>query len=619
MNKKILVESSLITLITLLTCSCSNNANSESENKDSDNSYNHSENEVIEGNGNKCAFKDETVYVITKNTGEASKIIVEDWLKNTNNEKIIADYSSLNDIFNVKGDEIFNNDNGNLKWLSNGSDIYYQGLSNKKLPIEMNVTYMLDNKEITPDNLGGKTGHLSINYEFINNTLSEDGYVPFLALSGMVLDNDIFKNISIDNGKIIRESSKSIAIGYALPGLKEDLSINGVDLPISNEFTFEADVTNFSLETTLTVVDNSLLQSLVESIDIDSKTNEVLEKIYQFVLSLDNQTSTLYDSYLNVLQKENELKDGLNDLKDGVEKLSDGMKQLSDGLTELTANNKALLDGATLTFNTFLAQANEKLSASSLNVPSLTIDNYQTILEQAIASLSKENIEILVKDGIKQQVTLGYKKSITEAVLSSLGMSYTYEQYIQACENGLISKENQESIDTAVNAKLNDKSIQDAIELKTNQTFESSEGQAIFNAKLQEANEGKKSLVALKDSLDSYNEFYTGLKEYLDGVTNCKNGALTIYNNISSLSSGVETLKESILNVLDKVDGATSDLTKDDLDKVQSLIDLYKENKDFKNNVSKTVKLLKGYKNYSGCLENQDGQVKFIYRSEPIK
>lgn len=617
MNKK-LFESGLMTLATLLVCSCSNKANSDSEIKDSD-STSTSENEVIEGNGNKCAYKDETVYVITKNTGEANKIIVEDWLKNTNNEEIIADYSSLTNIYNVKGDEIFNNDNGNLKWLSKGNDIHYQGLSNKELPVEMNVTYTLDNQAISPDNLGGKTGHLSINYTFTNNTLSANGYVPFLALSGMILDNETFKNISIDSGKIIRESSKSIVIGYAFPGLKEDLGLNGIDLPISNEFSFEADVTDFSLETTLTVVDNSLLQSLVESINVDTSTDEFMQQIYQFVLSLNNQTSTIYDSYLNILEKENELKDGLNNLSAGVDALSAGMKELSDGLGALTENNEALLEGATLTFNTFLAQANDKLSTSSLSLPQLTIDNYQTVLDQAIASLSKENVEIQVKDGIKQQVTLGYKKSITEAVLSSLGMSYTYEQYVQACENGLVSQENQNAIEATVNAKLNEEDTQTAIDLKTTQTYESSEGQAILNAKLQEANQGKASLEELKTSLDSYNTFYTGLKEYLTGVENCKNGALTIYNNISTLVEGVDTLKESILNVLNKVDGVSSNLTKDDFDKVQSLIDLYKENQDFHNNLEKTIELTKNYKNYSGSLENQDGQVKFIYRSEPIK
>lgn len=617
MNKK-LFESGLMTLVTLLACSCSNKANSDSENKDSD-SPTTSETEVIEGNGNKCAYKDETVYVITKNTGEANKIIVEDWLKNTNNEEIIADYSSLTNIYNVKGDEIFNNDNGNLKWLSKGNDIHYQGLSNKKLPVEMNVTYTLDNQTISPDKLGGKTGHLSINYTFTNNTLSANGYVPFLALSGMILDNDTFKNISIDSGKIIRESSKSIVIGYAFPGLKEDLGLNGIDLPISNEFSFEADVTDFSLETTLTVVDNSLLQSLVESINVDTSTDEFMQKIYQFVLSLNNQTSTIYDSYLDILEKENELKDGLNSLSAGVDALSAGMKELSDGLGALTANNEALLEGATLTFNTFLAQANDKLSTSSLSLPQLTIDNYQTVLDQAIASLSKENVEAQVKAGIKQQVTLGYKKSITEAVLSSLGMSYTYEEYVQACENGLVSEENQQAIEAAVNAKLNEQDTQNAIDLKTNQTYESSEGQAILNAKLQEANQGKASLEELKASLDSYNEFYTGLKAYLAGVENCKNGALTIYNNISTLVEGVDTLQESILNVLNKVDGVSSSLTKDDFDKVQSLIDLYKENQDFHNNLEKTIELTKNYKNYSGSLENQDGQVKFIYRSEPIK
>lgn len=42
---------------------------------------------------------------------------------------------------------------GALTWQADGNDIYYQGTTDKELPIDMKMTYYLDGKEISPEDL----------------------------------------------------------------------------------------------------------------------------------------------------------------------------------------------------------------------------------------------------------------------------------------------------------------------------------------------------------------------------------------------------------------------------------------------------------------------------------
>ena len=105
--------------------------------------------------------KDETVYVIAGADGEAEKVIVSDWIKNPNGETTINDSSDLTDIKNIKGSETYTIDEDGMKiWDAEGNDIYYQGYSDKTLPVDVGITYTLDGKTISPDDLAGQSGHV---------------------------------------------------------------------------------------------------------------------------------------------------------------------------------------------------------------------------------------------------------------------------------------------------------------------------------------------------------------------------------------------------------------------------------------------------------------------------
>lgn len=169
--------------------------------------------------------KDETVYSKLESDGGLYNTIVNNHIKNEEENKLIKDLTDLLNIKNTNGDESFNLDGNSLSWNSEGKDIYYQGESNKELPITCSVKYELDGLEITAKELAGKNGKVKITIEYTNkdahevkiNGRNETLYTPFVAVCGTIVDNDKNKNIEITNGKIVDNGSKSVLMGMALP------------------------------------------------------------------------------------------------------------------------------------------------------------------------------------------------------------------------------------------------------------------------------------------------------------------------------------------------------------------------------------------------------------------
>ena len=291
--------------------------------------------------------KDEVVYVMADAQGNTQKIIVSDCLKNANGESTIKDASSLTDIQNVKGNESYTVDeNGNLVWNAEGSDIYYQGTSTKETPVSQTITYSLDGKEVKPEELAGKSGKVTIRFDYTNNETvktkiggkEEEIYVPFAAISGMVLD-DSFSNVKVTNGKVISDGKNNIVVGYALPGLKESLDVDDSDfdgdVSIPDYVEVTADVENFSLSTTMTVVMNAT-NFISKDGDADlSEVDDMLDTLTDATDQLKDGSGELADGVDTLKSKMGEFKDGVGTLKNGIKDYTDGASTLSTGIGTL--------------------------------------------------------------------------------------------------------------------------------------------------------------------------------------------------------------------------------------------------------------------------------------------
>ena len=377
--------------------------------------------------------KEETVYVIADANGNPTRTIVSAWLKNPEEADTITDRSTLTGIENVKGSETYTTDaNGDLVWQADGSDIYYQGSSDAPLPITANITYTLDGVDVTPELLEGATGHLVMTFHYINHTAAErvvNGksvtlYQPFAVVSGAMLDNSKVSNVEVTNGKVINSGDQTIVVGLAMPGLKESLGLdeledsdgNPVDIDVPESVTIEADVTDFSLLTTITIAENTLLDELdLEDVKTFDDLQEAMDELTDASTELVDGTEELYDGAGDLKDGTNELADGAKalddgagDLKDGTKELADGASTLKDGTSELADGTGNLADGASA-LNTGAGQLVIGLDQLQTNVSDLPEGTTKLVNG---AKLIETYLKGSIHDGLGQLVT-GADKLLT--------------------------------------------------------------------------------------------------------------------------------------------------------------------------------------------------------------
>lgn len=478
--------------------------------------------------------KDETVYVLTGADGSVKKIIVSDWLKNELGSASVADKSDLSDIENVKGDESYTINGDNMTvWDAQGNDIYYQGNIQKELPVGLSVRYYLDGKSISPEELKGKSGKVTIRFDYENrqyetvqiNGVNQRIYVPFAMLTGMILDNDTFQNVQITNGKLVNDGDRTVVVGLAFPGLQENLNLSRDDLSIPDSVEITADVTNFSLGMTVTLACNDLFSQLgdVDLTSLDSTS--ALDQLTGAMDQLLNGSSALYEGLSTLLDKSGELvsgveelaqgaaaiKSGADSVDDGAAQLKAGLADLSSGLNTLSANSEALNSGAKQVFNSLLETAATQIRAKGLNVPDLTIENYagelntliksldettvyetalkqvtdaveaqRPVITQKVTEAVRQQVETKVAAAVRQQVTKEVTAAVQQQVTATVAdtvQQQVAEQVIQAAAN--MSKAD---YDTAVAAGIIPQQTQDAV----NAAIQSQMGSEAVQSKIAE-------------------------------------------------------------------------------------------------------------------------------------
>lgn len=302
------------------------------------------------------AEKEETVYVFTDANGKQKSMTVSNWLKNKDGADKLYDNSILQNIENVKGDEPFTQNGDILTWNAGGNDIYYQGTTDKAAPITQKITYYLDGKEITPEDLAGKSGKVKIHIDYDNSEKYSDVFVPFTTMTGIIFSNDNVKNVEVNNGSVISEGKNTVVVGMAFPGLSDSLQsakndaehlldeteasqrskdrVRDLEIPDSVEITMDA--TDFKMSTCMTMVFSGLFD---DDEELDEDHDSMLKDMDEKIADLEKDGADLADGA-------GKLSDGINEATDGSKELADGAGELASGIKEYTDGVSQVNDGA---------------------------------------------------------------------------------------------------------------------------------------------------------------------------------------------------------------------------------------------------------------------------------
>ena len=395
---------------------------------------------------NADAEKEETVYVVADPDGTPNEVIVSDWLKNHAGADTIEDVSDLKDIENVKGDETFTQGtDGTLTWQADGKDIYYQGKTDRELPVDMKMTYYLDGEEIAPEDLAGKSGKVTIRMDYTNKEKNENGiYVPFAAVTGMMLNKD-FTNVEVTNGKVVSDGNSQVVVGFAFPGLSESLDLDSKDLEdvnIPDYVEVSADVKDFSLDMTMTFIMSDILQELDVDQDIDlsgiedaiDSLSDASNQLVDGSKELSDGTGTLLDGIKAYTAGVSTLKSGINAYTDGVAQVKTGVDSYTDGVAQVAGGTKQLADksgdlkdgitqlvGGAMQVQTYFEGDNGIVSGAkkiSAGIDQLDAALNAGVTEDEAAQAETTVNQMFAKDGetyqgIAQQAAAQYKGALT--------------------------------------------------------------------------------------------------------------------------------------------------------------------------------------------------------------
>lgn len=319
--------------------------------------------------------KSETVYAVMDADGNTTDVSVSEWLKNEGKSNNLSDYSNLKNIKNTSGDEKMSRDGNKLVWAAKGKDIHYTGDYDGELPVKVKVSYYLNGTKVSADEIAGKKGNVKIRFDYdINDSVKENGYSltrPYAIVSAVVLSNDNFTNVTVNNGKAVNDGNSTAVVGIALPGMSDNLQIDELDIP--DHVTINAKTTNFEIDGTYTVADSGFMND-VDTTKLDDATGQIDElesaldklsdaskklvdgssklakganKLANSSSQIEEGTETLKDGTESMKNGSKDLKAGTGDLKQGTGDLKAGVKDLSDGADKLVTGAQDLSDGTT--------------------------------------------------------------------------------------------------------------------------------------------------------------------------------------------------------------------------------------------------------------------------------
>lgn len=532
------------------------------------------------------ADKDESVYLISDANGNVNKTIVVDHLKNKDKKDTLEDASNLSDIENVKGKEKFTQSGDKLTWQAGGKDIYYQGTATEEPPVTQKVTYYLDGKEISPEDLAGKSGKVKIRFDYTNTTSYTETVngekqtvsVPFAAITGLVL-GDGFENIEVTNGKAEVSDSSSVVLGYALPGLKDSLGIKDKDLDgdvnIPEYMEMTADVENFSMPAAMTFVVNAsdyVSTDGIDTSDIDDMINDLKDASTQLQdgsKTLAEGTDTLADGLSTLQSKLGTFASGVGTLKSGLKTYTDGVSTLSGGLNKLNSNVPTLSNGIT-TLNSSAKSLNDGVALLNATVSAKFTDSEKkTLLDQVHSTLESQKSEI---EKQAQTTVASQKTAIQKQAQSAVDLQKTdiqkQAQSTVADQKEDIEKKAQAAVDdqkeqiksvAAETVKQQETEIKNQAASAVEQEFTSGKTDYITN-------EAKKQLASIKPVIESgvKAQFVQKMAEKNPAITDYDSAKTFFDQNVGMKDGAAEAcVNEQIDTIINNLAGSVASTAKD--------------------------------------------------------
>lgn len=604
--------------------------------------------------------KDETVYTILKKDGTVEKNIVSEWLSGDGSLDKINDQSILKDIKNVKGDEKPTINGEKVTWDTTKEDLYYQGKTDKQLPITTDIEYELNGRSVTADEIKGQSGKVKITIRLKNNEArnakiageNRTVYVPFITATEILMPRENFKNIKTSSGKTVDDGKTSSITAVSSPGLEASLDMGGdysdIFDKISSTITIEADANDFKVPEIMIAATSDM--SSLEDIDSDSDLGDItsmIDKLKDAGKELLNGTEQLYNGTTELATNYEKFDAGTQTLSGGIQTLTNGVgligrnvpmlnqgaQKLMNGIERLSAGQDKFTTGVSMyvenTGNLYNAYSDidngiknaasgaEQLSSALSNAGSsgggLSELSGSISKNKELASGMESAANTILSDENASEESKAAAKKIIELSQASQSISSKQESAIGGAESSISNA--QSGLAQAAGA---------AKQLSAGLS-QLSAGSSQYSSKFAQLVDAGKTLEENSGKLDgSTDKLYEGSQQLYNGTTQLQDGTTKLVSGGEELRKGSDKLATSSKQILagtkklqggskqlyDGVKKANSEVTSEESSKTGKIDDIERlvDTKDV------LLDLANDYDNYAGIGEDMNGDVKFIMK-----
>lgn len=492
--------------------------------------------------------KDETVYTNAKSNGEQYQTIVTDHLINEEDEKLLKDMTNLLNIENTSGDEKFTQDGESLVWEADSNDIYYKGEIDQELPVKLNIKYELDGKEISSDEIAGKSGKVKITISFENkeehevqiNGKTEKMYTPFVVATGTYINNDNNKNIEVTNGKAIDDGSKTMVVGLTFPGMQESLNIDKdtLEIPTSIEITMET--TNFEMNNIINYTTPKLIED--SELDIFSKLDDIYSKVETLQSAskqIENGAKTLSDGTTTYVEKSEEFNQALNKFSNGVSSANTSYSSIDTGIKNLNAQVPDLRLGTkSLSDNLGAVNNGVKTMSDMLDGSQESMNNLKSGAQNISGGLTQLSAAMKTTDYTEEINKINSQIDTNKKMITTLNT--TTEQLSKVLEDTTLSEATAQAIKAQITAN------QSTIATLTADNV-------YLNNMITSLNASNKQIAGLKQQVDTLAKGAGDVSEGVNGLLE-QVGALNtnikgLYTNTGKIAVGANKLYQGTLGL----------------------------------------------------------------------
>ncbi len=475
--------------------------------------------------------KDEVVYTNLTPNGKIKDMYVVNSFQIKEPDEFI-DYGAYENVRNLTDltDIEIKNDN-EVHFEASEDNFFYQGtLKEQPLPWNISITYLLDGKKITPSELPGASGELTIQIKTSQNKDVDPVFFEYYLLQvNLKFDPLNFSNLQAPKGTEANEGKDKLISFSVMPDKEEVMIVS-------------ADVTDFEM-------DPINISAVPANIGFESPDTDDLASDLQ----------TLSDAIAEINSGVAELEDGASELSKGASELSKGSNSFLSGINELNASSAELVNGSEQILGVF-KQMNEVIG----NVPEIPTD---LIKELATAPGDLRDLAA----GLRDLASLtGQFSSEIENLPDLTINSEDIQAIITALKENQPAPDNLDEETEEIESEVNEEVIQALEELAiladdlkgfeglTDQIPDDSEASLNETAnELDEFANGLEGLTSNIGVLDELDEFKNGLSQLSSEYQTFHDGLVAYTNGVDSLAKSYNELNKGTKELSD----GTSELT----------------------------------------------------------